>query len=304
MITDVRRTPLGQPPLYSAPRGEIMAKAPDLKFDEIGLWSEIKLAILKEYANAYSKILASQRYLKHLYIDAFAGAGVHFSKRKGEMVPGSPLNALAVTPKFEEYHLIDLDVAKVAHLRELIGDRADVHVHEGNCNEVLLQRVFPRARFEDYRRALCLLDPYGLHLDWRVLATAGSMKSVEVFLNFPIEDMNRNALWRQPERVGEDGQRRMTLFWGDESWRQAAYAETENLFGDVDMVKRLGNEPIVKAFQERLRNVAGFRYVPEPIPMRNGKGAVVYYLFFASHNAAGEKIAKSIFKKYRMKGLH
>ena len=29
---------------------------------------------------------------------------------------------------------------------------------------------------------------------------------------------------------------------------------------------------------ERLKNVAGFQYFPEPIPMKNTKGAAVYYL--------------------------
>jgi hypothetical protein len=50
-----------------------------LKFDEIGYWSEIKLDIVKDYASAYSRILAAQTKpaLHHVYIDAFAGAGGH-----------------------------------------------------------------------------------------------------------------------------------------------------------------------------------------------------------------------------------
>lgn len=218
-------------------------------------------------------------------------------------MPGSPLNALAVRPQFREYHLIDLDAAKVAHLRSIIGDRTDVHLYEGDCNEILAQQVFPRVRYADYRRALCLLDPYGVRLEWRILTTAGRMKTIDLFLNFPIEGINRNVLWSRPEGVGEEDLRRMTLFWGDESWREVAYDSRPNLFGDVDVVKRPGNETIVKAFRARLREVAGFSFVPEPIPMRNTKGAVVYYLFFASHNAAGDRIARSIFGKYRKRGL-
>jgi hypothetical protein len=30
----------------------------ELQFDQIGRWSEVKLEILKEYASAYSRILA------------------------------------------------------------------------------------------------------------------------------------------------------------------------------------------------------------------------------------------------------
>jgi len=57
------------------------------RFDEIGYWSEVKLEILREYAAAYSRILAAQCQpkLHHVYIDAFAGAGVHVSKRVGNL---------------------------------------------------------------------------------------------------------------------------------------------------------------------------------------------------------------------------
>jgi hypothetical protein len=56
-------------------------------------------------------------------------------------------------------------------------------------------------------------------------------------------------------------------------------------------------------YRERLRKVAGFKYVPEPIPMRNDNGAVVYYLFFASPNKAGAHIVKDIFDRYHNKGV-
>ena len=48
------------------------------QFDRIGYWSEIKLEIIKEYASAYSTILAAQTgpSFYHVYIDAFAGAGM------------------------------------------------------------------------------------------------------------------------------------------------------------------------------------------------------------------------------------
>jgi hypothetical protein len=38
------------------------------------------------------------------------------------------------------------------------------------------------------------------------------------------------------------------------------------------------------------------------MPMRNSKGAVVYYLYFASPNATGGRIVSQIFDKYRAKG--
>jgi three-Cys-motif partner protein len=132
------------------------------KLDEIGYWSEVKLDIVREYATAYSVIMNKQPNIrKYAYIDAFAGPGAHISKQSGKMVPGSPQNALLIQPPFSEFHFIDLNGGRAAKLRHLTKDQSNVRVHDKDCNEVLLKEVFPSYRFEDYRRALCLLDPYG-----------------------------------------------------------------------------------------------------------------------------------------------
>ena len=273
-----------------------------LKFDEIGYWSEIKLDIVRDYASAYSRILAAQRKpdLHHVYIDAFAGAGVHVSKATGEYVPGSPVNALLAEPPFREYYLIDIDRQKVALLRDLIKDRRDVHVHEGDCNRILLENVFPNVRWEQYRRGLCLLDPYGLQLDWKVIETAGKMRSIDMFLNFPVADINRNVLWRNPEGVDTADLKRMNEFWGGEAWREIAYTTKRDLFGHLEKEE---NAVVAEGFRQRLLNVAGFKHVVEPLPMRNTKGAIVYYLFFASQKLTAEDIITDIFQKYRQRGV-
>jgi three-Cys-motif partner protein len=273
------------------------------KLDEIGYWSEIKIEIIENYASAYSRILAKQSGLEHIYIDAFCGAGVHKSRRSGGLVPGSPAVALRIKPPFKEYHFIDLDRSKIETLESVIlldaPDPDIVHLYMADCNEVLLSDVFPRARYEDYRRALCLLDPYGLHLDWEVIRTAGEMKSIELFLNFPIGDMNRNVLRRDTKKTDPEQAKRLTRYWGDESWREAAYTTEQDLFKHEE---KLSNKAVVDAFRRRLKLTAGFSFIPEPMPMRNSRGAVIYYLFFASQNTVGAKIVRSIFDKYRNRG--
>jgi three-Cys-motif partner protein len=273
---------------------------------EIGYWSEVKLDILQDYASAYSTILAAQQSprLKHLYIDAFSGSGVHVAKGSGDLVWGSPMRALMSDPPFSEYHFIDLDQGNVETLEMQVRSRTQgpydpdsTHFYNADCNQVLLTDVFPRARFEDYARALCLLDPYGLHLNWEVIQTAGQMRSIEIFLNFPIMDINRNVLHRDPSSASEDQAERMTAFWGDSSWREAAYRTEPNLFGSEEV--KTTNEDLACAFRGRLKNVAGFAYVPEPLPMRNKTGAVVYYLFFAARKPVAAKIVTDIFKRHR-----
>lgn len=279
--------------------GDSHVAKPKMQFDEIGEWSEIKLEIIKKYTRAYSTILTKKSFT-HYYIDGFAGAGVHISKTTGDWVPGSPLNALLASPPFKHHFLIDLDGSRVQGLKEIIGKRSDVTLFQGDCNAILLNNVFPRVRYERYERALCLLDPYGLQLDWKVLEAAGRSRTIDLFLNFPIMDMNRRTLWTDPDRVSAEQAGPMTAFWGDDSWKSVAYrpSSQSNLFGDLE-VEKVPNDAIVEAFQERLRLKAGFKYVAQPVPMRNSTNAVVYYLFFATQQAVAINIIEEIFKKYR-----
>lgn len=277
----------------------------DGELDEVGYWTELKLDILEKYARAYTKIMSNQKAIRsYAYIDGFAGPGLNISATTGQQIAGSPSIALGIQPPFSRYHFIDMDGNRVDQLRRLAGKRlgADVEVHQGDCNSVLLEEIFPRYPYSRFCRALCVLDPYRLDPNWEVVEAAGKMKSVEIFMNFMIMDANRNVLWRRPEEVSETQTGRMDTKWGDESWRNVVYRSQQTLFGEEIEKIPQANQAIVAAYRERLIKVAQFNFVPEPIPMRNNRGATVYYLFFASHNRTGDKIIRDIFSKYRDRG--
>lgn len=273
------------------------------EYDEIGIWSEVKLAIIKEYCGPYTTILSAQQRnktpsLRWSYIDAYAGPGHHISKTTGETVERSPLIALNVTPPFSEYHFIDTNPNRVKQLRSLAGERSDVFTYGEDCNEVLLKKVFPRVRFEDYRRAVCLLDPYNINLAWEVIETAGRMGSIELFLNFMIMDINRNALRRDPDKSVASKVAQMTRLWGDESWKDEGYEKIDTLF-EIDVPQKVTNEKFAEAFRQRLIKKAGFKYVPPPMPMKTKTNSVIYYLYFAGHKRSASKIVNYIFDEYR-----
>jgi three-Cys-motif partner protein len=270
-----------------------------VKLDEVGDWSELKLEILSKYASAYTAILRGNR-LYPIYIDGFAGAGQHISRRTRELILGSPLNALNVEPPFHEFHLVDLKQERVDNLQKLMADHKNVHVYSGDSNELLVNKIFPTVQFAEYKRALCVLDPYGLHLDWQVIQAAGKSRTIEIFLNFPVMDMNMNVLLWRPESATAENISRMNYFWGDDSWRAIAYKSEETLFGPKE--EKQPNEVIAAAFKKRLQEIAGFKHVSEPAPMRNSTGAVVYYLFFAAHQQTADKIVTQILGKYRKEG--
>ena len=124
------------------------------------------------------------------------------------------------------------------------------------------------------------------------------MKTIDIFLNFPINDMQRNVFLLNPDKITAIQKERMNNFWGNEEWYKLIYHKNGNLFG-FEEKKEETESLIVKAFKKRLKEGAGFLNIPEPISMRNTKNASVYYLFFASQKPVAMKIVRDIFNKYR-----
>lgn len=275
------------------------------RLDRVGEWSVEKLEIVRKYAAAYSTIMSKQPGFTHHYIDGFAGAGEHISKTTGNLIPGSALNVLAIKPPFDHYVLVDKNRKRVENLKQLIGARTDVEFLQGDCSTILLKDVLPQIQYQRKRRALCLLDPYGVHLEWAVIEMAGKLGTVDLLLNFPTMDMNMNALLTDPRKVNPREAARMTRFWGDESWKQITYRPRAqgNLFGETEKEKA-SNDDVVEAFCTRLKGIAGFQHVAKPVPMRNSTNTTLYYLVFASANKTACKIMQEIFRPYRKTGTN
>ncbi len=271
-----------------------------MKLDKIGIWSEIKLEIVRDYASAYTKILSKKEWCKgYVYIDAFAGAGKHISRKTCELVLGSPLNALEVKPQFTEYHFIDLDEDKAEIFKKIAEEKLNIHSYHGDCNEILVREIFPTLTYDSFKRALCILDPYGLDLKWETIKKATDLKTIDIFLNFSIMDANRNVLFEDLSMAKQEDIERMSTFWGDTSWKELIYKEQKDLFGETRQIKVDDFKKLALGFRERLKKVAGFKHVPEPILMRNTKNGPLYYLYFASQQDVANNIINDIFNKYR-----
>jgi len=275
------------------------------KPEAIGLWTEIKLHIIREYEAAYTTILKEQSWCRsYAYIDAFAGGGEFVSKEDQErLIAGSPQNALNVPNKFTEYHFIDIEKQKIDRLKELVTGRPEaklIYFYVGDANRILPQKILPRFQYESFRRALCILDPYGVDIEWTTIASLALARTMDVFINFPLMDINRNAALKKLEAADPQQGTRLTKIWGDESWKDLAYIEQTRLFDAPVLIKKIrGNETLKQGFLERLRRKAGFPCVAEPILMRNKASGPLYFLFFASHRQVAQNIAQQIFEKYR-----
>ena len=139
-------------------------------------------------------------------------------------------------------------------------------------------------------------------LCWGCVFPAGALAD----LLLPAANMNPE-LWNVPKffvafgMILTIGHLSMNRFWGDDSWRSAAYRQEPDLFGSHE--EKTTNEDVAEAYRNRLKDVAHFKYVPRPLPMRNSSGAIIYYLFFASPNVTGGKIVEDIFERYRERGI-
>jgi three-Cys-motif partner protein len=274
-------------------RSAIVTEELDFTPDEIGEWSERKIRIVTRYAEAYSKILAKQSFLQHFYIDGFCGGGIAVRKGSGDHVLTTARRILAIKPPFKGYHLIDADPGKAAAMRQACDKHQDAVAHCGDAN-ALLPAILRQMRRDQYRRALCFLDPYKILLDWNVLVEAARMSTIETFIHFPTGDIQRNVLRRRQDTVEPVDVARMNLMWGDNSWRSAAFVNEPDLFGDREVKAPI--DSLLSAFCDRLRKVAGFARVSRPLPMRNKTNAIIYHLIFATPNATGLRIANHILK--------
>jgi three-Cys-motif partner protein len=268
-----------------------------VELDRLNPWSKIKHEIIEKYAAAYTTILRRQPYIRrYVYIDAFAGAGVAVDAESDELIAAGAMRALNVEPRFHEYHFIEQNPDKAALLREVTAHRNEAQVHTGDFGEIL-PNLLDRCQWKDFARGLCLLDPYGLSVDYELLKKIAAMKTVEIFFNFMLVGANRNVLWNvDPATISPRRAALMTRVWGHDRWPDELYEREKGLFGDIHT--KVSNERVIDAYRKRLLE-AGFTYVPKPIAMKNRVNAPVYYLYFASPNKTGASIVEQILNSYR-----
>jgi len=270
----------------------------ELKLDEFKAWTATKQRVLREYLKQYSTILTRQHGLEHVYVDAFAGAGLLRTAVTGELVEGTPLIALGIAPPFAEYHFIEDNQARAQRLRQLCTRYPQAQVHVGDCNEILVDRILPRCKYSDRRRAFWLLDAYGMHYGWRVIEAAGRERSIELFLNWSIMDINRNIALTDTSKLSPEAKARMRDVWGDDNWTGQFYAKQLSLLaGHPDRDQKRSYRTFIEAYCKRLKEVAGFAFVPKPVLIVGGRNQPLYYLVFASNNETGARIAGHLLRR-------
>jgi len=274
--------------------------------DLVGKWSEAKLELLRKYLTGYVMVLrnqASKGIRGYEYIDGFAGTGKPKSKDEERYIDGSPRVALSLSTPFTKYHFIEISDWRRERLHALKQEftGCDIEIYPGDCNEVLRYQIVPTLPYSSYKRAIAFLDPFGLALEWETLEAIAATRTIEVFINIPIMDINRNIRRQDKDQISEESRERMTLFWG-RGWDADFFEETRpDLFDQTKIVlKRQSAKQVGNLYRKRLREI--FPFCTVPVVLRNSTNAPLYCLIFAGHKKTGLSIAESIFERYEKMG--
>jgi len=256
-----------------------------------GLWTLIKLEVLKNYLEAYVKVFKNQDFYTLVYLDAFAGSGTCRTSI-GE-IDGSAKIALNM-PRFDEYIFIEMDSNKVEELKELKKQFPDkkIRIIEGDCNNEITKLI------KQYNwkttRALAFLDPYSMELSFDTLKLLSSTRAFDIWYLFPLGAATRCL--RKDGNIHPSTESKLNMLFGDNEWKNKLYYTDPQIsfLDDENNLIRKDQKSICCYFRDKMANI--FPSVLCPICLRISTNSPLFLLYFAvsSPNKNAQKIANRI----------
>jgi len=263
-----------------------------------------KIAILKNYLNAWFPIVASRFSGSLAYIDGFAGPGSYRNHSEG-----SPVAALSIFRSWleKEPHkikvsqilsiFIEADSKRFAALNERTGEftkisRLNVLTKQGEfakCMETLVNDTSLASIFSGGQPLLVFADPFGgtgipFRLFEKCLGSSGS----ELLLNFDADGIARihagkNRKWEQ----------QLDEVFGNRDW--------EGEFKACGTSLAMKAERALGLYKKRLLAIPGVDYV-WAFEMRGKHDRSNYYLVFATRNRLGMEKMKEAMRQLDRSG--
>jgi len=288
-----------------------------------GSWTEEKLTAFEKYVKAYLTILnkyKSKYNWQTIYFDGFAGFGERIDeiskqstlfelnlsdqdKQEYSVYKGSVERVLGLPDpfKFDWYYFIETKQDYVNQLNQLIGKKYEhlkskIVIRRKDCNEQLILLADLLKKKKNYR-ALVLLDPFGLQVNWKsIYDFKGTNSDIWILLPSGV-GINR--------MLPKDGvikyKNKLESFFGlpIEKIEEIFYFNLKqmSLFGKDSIKMKIPNSinKIVEIYIKQLQSV--WKYVTkEPLVLLNSKNVPIFHFLFASNKSAGLKIASDIIK--------
>ncbi|HVN49124.1 MAG TPA: three-Cys-motif partner protein TcmP [Bacteroidota bacterium] len=280
-----------------------------------GHWTEQKLLKIKNYLQAYARIMNKQSF-RFAYIDAFAGSGYRtvitdeqsedflfpeFSEcETTTFLDGSARIALQVKPQFHKYIFIEKDISKAQSLESLKQEfpllEKKISIINADANTYLTDLCLNYSWKNN--RAVLFLDPYGMQVTWSTIEAISKTKAIDLWLLFPLGVAVNRLLYRKGN-ILPSFKKLLNELFGTKEWFRHFYSTTTHsgLFGEETAIEKISNfDSISNYFVSRLKTV--FRNVAEhPLPLYNSRNNPLYLLCFASSNSTALKIAQDVLDK-------
>ncbi len=266
-----------------------------------GPWTQKKLEILERYLDAYTTALKNQPF-KLMYIDAFAGTGYVESQQDQDadveyFIRGSAAIAANIDDKqFDKLIFIEKDQSRCLELENLkqAHSNRDIQIENSDANEYLTNL---QQDWQNWRGVL-FLDPFATQVQWSTIETIASFNALDTWLLFPtfaVARMLPNS--RQPDDIIKGWADRLTIVFGDESWRNL-YKEPEQmrLFGNAGHVRDPGVDGLISIYKGNLERLFGNRFLKESRTLKNSNNSALFEFLFCVGHPKGIAPAKSIAK--------
>lgn len=261
-----------------------------------GLWTQAKLDRVAAYLPFFTQEMRGDH--RTVYFDAFAGTGTvdRGKPKKAGLsgfllfpdpapIDGSAKRALQTAPPFDRYIFVEQKESHCSELRRLrasfpeLADR--VKVRKGDANEHVAS--FCNATDWSVWRAVFLLDPYGLAVNWDTIETIAKTEAADVWYLFPISATLR--MLQRREKPSRSRKRVLDRLFGERGWYQKFYHSWERggLISAPQLVttRHADEKVVIKYFVKRLRSV--FEWVSQkPLRLFSTNGPPLFHLYFMS----------------------
>lgn len=265
-------------------------------------WTLDKMEIFEKYLKAYLTIMSKQKF-KLVYFDGFAGSGsIDTNIGYDSLIEGIATRTLSIDNpiSFNMYYLVEKDEKKAEQLKNLIKQKfpeksTKTHIAATDCNEKLIGLAKFLVKNKSYR-ALAILDPYGMALNWSSLMPFKNL-GCDMWILVPT-GIGVNRLLPQSGEIDESWMLKLTRFLGlsDEEIFKEFYSKqtTYTLFGEEEKMTKINNaiNRIIDLYIKQLKTI--WKCVSKPYPMKNSTGSIMFHFLMASQVEVGVKIADQI----------
>lgn len=287
-----------------------------------GSWTEIKLEAFTKYVNSYLTIMNQYRdkyNWKLIYFDGFAGSGcreeffensntqseesflfdVEIEEEELCVYRSAAERVLNIEQKgFDYYYFIDINSASNDALKaRLLKYQKSGHILTFRNDDANHQiRALAHALNNNKNlRALVLLDPFGMQLDWVSIERLAHTK-IDLWILIPTGVILNRLLDRKMELVHIEKLKSFLGMTEDEIRHEFYRIESEyTLFGESSNLVKVSDSinRIAKLYISKLKTI--FEEVSdEPLVLLNSKNVPIYHFAFAASNSTAKKIATEI----------